>query len=100
LLGILADAATAGHLSDVDSAALPRTVGADLRALRESVAPSLTERQLARAIMGWTQLIGCISFELFGHLHNVIHDYGAHFDFQLRRVVIELGLRRASPPQR
>ena len=33
------------------------------------------------------QLFGAISFELFGHLHNVIHDYDAFFDLQMGRAV-------------
>ncbi len=34
--------------------------------------------------MVWTQVFGTISFELFGHLHNVIHDYDAFFESQMR----------------
>ena len=33
-----------------------------------------------------------ISFELFGHLHNVIHDYDAHFDFEMLAMAHTLGL--------
>ena len=40
---------------------------------------------LARGLVVWTQLFGTISFELFGHLHNVIHDYDAFFDHEMRR---------------
>ena len=43
--------------------------------------------------MAWTQLVGSISFELFGHLHNVIHDYEAYFAFQMRGIADDLGLR-------
>ena len=64
----------------------------DLKRLREQVAPGLTDRYLARALLAWSQLIGLISFELFGHLHNVISDFGAHFDYQMRAVGQDLGL--------
>ena len=37
-------------------------------------------------------LIGTISFELFGHLHNVITDYEAHFDFEMHALGHTLGL--------
>jgi len=30
-------------------------------------------------------LFGTLSFELFGHLQNVIHDHDAFFDLQMRR---------------
>jgi AcrR family transcriptional regulator len=71
---------------------IPRPVRADLKGLRAQVAPDTTEAQLARALMAWSQLVGLISFELFGHLHNVIHDYKAHFDFQMQGVGTGLGL--------
>jgi AcrR family transcriptional regulator len=73
---------------------MPRSVRGDLESLGGEIAPTLSPHQLGRAVMAWSQLIGLISFELFGHLHNVIHDYEAHFDFQLRAVARELGLSR------
>jgi hypothetical protein len=42
---------------------------------------------LGRVLLVWTQLFGSLSFELFGHLHGVIHDYDAFFDHQVRRAV-------------
>jgi AcrR family transcriptional regulator len=90
LMSIVVDAVSAGRGGpDRD---LPPAVFSDLAALRAQVAPSLSESILARAVMGWTQLIGSISFELFGHLHNVIHDYATYFDFHMREVARDLGL--------
>jgi hypothetical protein len=94
LLRIVNDCADAGKLSVVPEQPMPKAVRADLMALAEQAAPAVGTHHLARVVMGYVELIGVISFELFGHLHTVIHDYGAHFDFQLRRVVAELGLRR------
>ena len=91
LLAILADAAAAGR-GPSGHEPIPRAVHPDLKRLREQVAPGLTDRYLARALLAWSQLIGLISFELFGHLHNVISDFGAHFDYQMRAVGQELGL--------
>jgi AcrR family transcriptional regulator len=71
---------------------IPRSVRADLRALRKLAAPETDEAQLARALMAWSQLVGLISFELFGHLNNVIHDYKAHFEYQMQNVGAGLGL--------
>jgi hypothetical protein len=95
-LGILADAVRDGAAPAAEAsghAPVPRTLHADLKRLRDAVAPALDDRHLARALMAWAQLIGLISFELFGHLNNVVTDYGAHFDYQLRAVGRELGLR-------
>jgi len=91
LLAILTAAAADGR-APMLRAAIPRTLHPDLKRLREQVAPGLPDRYLARAVLAWSQLIGLISFELFGHLHNVITDYPAHFDFQMRSVGQELGL--------
>lgn len=33
-----------------------------------------------RSLVLWIALVGAISFELFGHLHNVVTDYPAYFD--------------------
>jgi AcrR family transcriptional regulator len=90
LLGIASDAVVAGHV--VADRPVPPVVRADLEQLRAAVAPVLSESTLARAAMGWTQLIGSVSFELFGHLNNVVHDYEAYFDFQMREIAAGLGL--------
>jgi AcrR family transcriptional regulator len=90
LIQIVADAAAAGHTAP--ALELPPSVQSDLVALRAQIATNLDESTLARAAMGWMQLIGSISFELFGHLNNVIHGYGDYFDFQMTVVATELGL--------
>jgi AcrR family transcriptional regulator len=95
LLRIVNDCANAGRLhAAAEEQPMPKALRADLAALGEQAAPDLSPHQLARVAMAYVELIGVISFELFGHLNNVVHDYSAHFDFQLRRVVLELGLRR------
>ncbi len=71
---------------------LPRVCRRDLTAVRREAAPGLDDVAMARAVTAWTLLIGSISFELFGHLHNVIHDYAAHFDVQMRVMARSLGL--------
>ena len=52
---------------------------------------------LARAITAWTLLIGTISFELFGHLNNVIHDHHTHFDHEMRVLAAGLLYSRRPP---
>ena len=88
LLAILADAPN----PPAPSGPIPRPVRADLVALAAQTGADLPEHHLAIGVMAWTQLIGSISFELFGHLHNVVHDYPAYFDFQMRVIGRDLGL--------
>jgi len=85
LLSLLADAAEAGRLVVDDLAPpLPPSVRADLAVLRDQAAPGVPDEALAAGIGIWTEMFGAISYELFGHLHNVITDYEAFFNRQMR----------------
>jgi hypothetical protein len=42
--------------------------------------PPPYEDLIERSLVLWISLIGTISFELFGHLHNTVTDYAAYFD--------------------
>ena len=92
LLAVLADTIASGRSVAEPGVPLPRSVRRDLKAVRTDAAPTLDDIEMARAITAWTLLIGTISFELFGHLNNVIHDYDAHFDLQMRMMGHTLGL--------
>jgi AcrR family transcriptional regulator len=86
LLRIVVDGVAAGEIDPTPrSPAMARSVHADLAGLRRQAAPGVPDEVLARGLAAWTQLFGAISFELFGHLHNVIHDYDAFFDHEMRR---------------
>jgi AcrR family transcriptional regulator len=91
-MGILRDGVARGAI-EVPADRLPRAVRADMERIAgfpgfEGVPPTL----MARALAGWTQLFGSISFELFGRLVNAVTDYDAYFDHQLRGTVRHLGL--------
>lgn len=92
LAQILADAVVAGHGPAPDGRPIPRALRADLRAWRGSVAPSLTEFQLAHVALAWTELVGSVSFELFGQLRAVVTDCQGYFDYQMGGVGQRLGL--------
>jgi hypothetical protein len=70
---------------DPDTRRAAEIVRHDLAAIRDELVPGVGDDVLSRALMAWTMLFGTISYELFGHLHNVIHDYDAFFDLQLGR---------------
>lgn len=46
----------------------------------------------ARAVQAWTALFGLISFELFGHTHNAVHDHEAFFTLAVARLATQVGL--------
>lgn len=81
---ILADAAADGAIVD-DRIETTRTVRTDLADIRTAIAPGVPDSVLSRGLMVWMQLFGSISYELFGHFENVIHDRDAFFDLQMRR---------------
>ncbi|MCW2540547.1 MAG: transcriptional regulator, TetR family [Frankiales bacterium] len=107
MLAILAEAPPAAQSRSAARAApavsMPRSVQADLHTLRaamfgpgtgstDSNEDGADDQRLGRAVMAWTQLIGSISFELFGHLNNVISDYAEYFDFQMRVIIRDLDI--------
>ena len=85
LLQIVVDGVASGEIAADNDAVTPRTVHADFAQLSATAAPGVPDAVLSRALLAWSQLFGSISLEMFGHLHNVIHDYDAYFTVQMRR---------------
>jgi AcrR family transcriptional regulator len=71
---------------------MPESVRSALGTLAAQLGHPLTAEWLAPTAMAWTQLVGSVSFELFGHLHNVIYDYPAYFEYQMREIGARLAL--------
>jgi AcrR family transcriptional regulator len=84
-LRLVADGVESGEIAPGTSPPIPRTVHTDFSELRSVAGVKVPDVVLTRAMLTWTQLFGTVSFELFGHLHNVIHDYDAFFELQMRR---------------
>ena len=84
LMRLLVDGVDSGEI-DTTEEAMPRPVHADLAQLRALAAPGVPDVVLSRGLAAWAQLFGLICLELFGHLHNVVHDYDAMFRHQMRR---------------
>jgi AcrR family transcriptional regulator len=84
-LGVVAAAVEAGEVERDGAGGLPRSLRADLGRLGGELGLDLPDEVLARALAAWTQVFGLVSFELFGHLANVITDPEEHFAVQVRR---------------
>ena len=95
LSGILDDASRAGALRPVDLSLPPLApaAAAAARRLAEAAFPAVLDEVALRAVAGWTQLFGMVSFELFGHFHGVLDDP----DPVLDRLVIESGISMGIP---
>jgi len=85
LLRLLAEGVADGEIVAGETPATSRTIRSDFAQLRSSVAPAVPDAVLSRGLAVWAQLLGNINLEMFGHLHNVIHDYDAFFMLQMRR---------------
>jgi len=91
--GILADAHAAGALTPpTGGVRLPAALRPELRAIAQAIATGVDERILARGLMAWTELLGSVSFELFGHLTNVFEERTAWFEHQVRTMTRFIGL--------
>jgi AcrR family transcriptional regulator len=76
LLALLSDIADAGirHTPHV-----PRAMRGDLARIRD-LGVSAPDGTLAVGFAAWAAMMGAVSLELFGHLHNVVDEPGALFD--------------------
>lgn len=93
LIGVLRDASEANRLLP-DLPGSPKPTARDLAPLSTQF-PDVPVELLARGLLSWAALFGLVSFELFGHFHNVIADGGAFFEHEAERIAgTVLGLTR------
>jgi AcrR family transcriptional regulator len=83
LLRIVADGVASEEIDPTPAGRIPRPVHADLAALRTEVGLDIPDAVLLRALSVWSQLLGTITLELFGHLEGVIDDAEAYFELQM-----------------
>ncbi|MEI8238433.1 MAG: TetR-like C-terminal domain-containing protein, partial [Actinomycetota bacterium] len=76
LLRLLVDLAASGVVHDEP---VPRAVRGDLANLRQLADGAVTDSSLLLGLTAWAAVMGAVSLELFGHLHNVIDEPGALF---------------------
>ena len=84
LLQLVAEGVANGEIAEGESPKIARAIRSDLAQLRLAAAPGVSDAVLSRGIGVWAQLLGTINLEMFGHLHNVIHDYDAFFTLQMK----------------
>lgn len=78
LLAVLVDAARAGAVAPAAGAdRLGDAARAALAPLRAVVPAEVPDGVVLRGLMVWTALLGAVSSELFGQLHNVVTEAGA-----------------------
>jgi hypothetical protein len=56
------------------------------------VDPPLSPAYGVRSLAVWSALFGHVSLELFGHMHNGVLDYEAHFASVVDQHAADLGL--------
>ena len=84
LLRMLADGMAGDEIVVGEHPTMSRSLRSDFAQLREVAAPGVPDGVLSRGLCVWAQVLGNINLEMFGHLHNVIHDYDAFFALQMR----------------
>jgi AcrR family transcriptional regulator len=88
---ILQDGIVRGLLDPSDSE-VPAAAAAEVKRVRDVLAPDVPIDLMARGMGAWMQLFGCLSFELFGQLNDTIEDRRAFFDNLMRGQAAYLGL--------
>ena len=82
LLDLITDAAPAGD----PSVSIPRAARRAVASARAFAGPGFTDELTYRALVAWSALIGSLTLELFGHLHNAVDDYDAWFEQSMLRI--------------
>ena len=94
LLSILFDQTSNGTAPN--ALPLPADVAASIDPFRAFAEGRASDDLLLRGLSAWATLLGTVSLELFGHLHNVVEEdpdaRAAFFDHQMREVAVGLGL--------
>ncbi|NAZ82175.1 TetR family transcriptional regulator [Kineococcus sp. R8] len=94
LLGVLTDAARAGQLAPAPGGeALPTGLHEDTTALLATLdVAALGAARLLRAITAWTQVLGAVGQEVFGHLAGAFRDDALFFDHTVDLMADLVGL--------
>jgi AcrR family transcriptional regulator len=103
LIGVIRDAVAIGRVPTTLPAPSPAVLAevAPLRAAFDADATPVPPELVVRGLVAWTYLFGAVSFDLFGHRHNVLaHERaidGPFFEHEIDRMLDWVGLAEAAP---
>ncbi|MFB6623931.1 TetR/AcrR family transcriptional regulator [Streptomyces sp. NPDC056374] len=90
---VLIEAARSAHTGEgVALPPLPEALRPEAARLAADIAPDLPPALAVALVAAWSQLFGLISFEVFGHFHNIVEDRDAFFAASARRLGQDVGL--------
>ncbi|MFB7236524.1 TetR/AcrR family transcriptional regulator [Streptomyces sp. NPDC056534] len=90
---VLVEAARSAHTGEgVALPPLPEALRPEAARLAADIAPDLPPALAVALVAAWSQLFGLISFEVFGHFHNIVEDRDAFFAASARRLGQDVGL--------
>ncbi|MFC9340813.1 TetR/AcrR family transcriptional regulator [Streptomyces sp. NPDC057020] len=90
---VLIEAARSAHTGEgVALPPLPEGLRPEAARLAADIAPDLPPALAVALVAAWSQLFGLISFEVFGHFHNIVEDRDAFFAASARRLGQDVGL--------
>jgi AcrR family transcriptional regulator len=67
----------------------PATISKPMRSairMASVTVPEVPAEHLANGLLAWSSLFGLVSFEIFGHFHNVVDDFDVFFAFEVDRI--------------
>ncbi len=77
MIQLIVDMETFGYTADQK---VPTALRKDYVALRRTLGVVTSDAMLMNGMVAWSNVMGAINLELFGHLHNVVDAPGALFD--------------------
>ncbi|MFF9064379.1 TetR/AcrR family transcriptional regulator [Streptomyces sp. NPDC014891] len=90
---VLIETARSAHTGEgVAPPVLPEGLRPEAARLAADVAPDLPPALAVALVAAWSQLFGLVSFEVFGHFHNVVEDRETFFATAARRLGQDVGL--------
>ncbi len=94
LVEVWEDAWVAGEVSTPDDAVGPRRLARDLARIRRDLGITAPDALIARGMLAWAALFGCVSFEVFGQYGaDTFSDPKDIFEHHLVALVQAVGLR-------
>jgi AcrR family transcriptional regulator len=92
LTALLTELLVTGRYDPAAHPPVPPEVAAAVGLVQRMLPDPAPADLVVRGLMAWTYLFGAVSFEVFGHRHDVIDDPRAFFDHESRRIAQALGL--------